>query len=380
MGSSPPKPTEKEYGRRLYVSDLNYQGQIRKPTDKAFDNMYKLPHSENKKPYMEDDYGEMEYFQSPPFGFPWNFPDFDAPWMPKAGGGEPITPPWLLVFTCQVLGSPCFCDGGVEKCYSINCSHPIVEASIEPLGDPGDVGLFSVTAGAGQICITGKTGAEGAVRINILMQADPGDGSIVYGEYGPILMYQCDDEDCGCTGAETAVTYNRGASPATINRAGSGTIYVVAGTSPYTWTITGTGLTLDNAVTAGLSNGVNADGAACGCGKITVTDACGNVALGGIRVVEASTWGSYYDQEVVNFCAEAKWGNTEVFEDCDHDCYTHKQVYGGGWHTDCPSCLCADYLLEHSDSEAGCRYICPWQPGARSLGECKISLLQYGCS
>ena len=134
MGSSPPKPTEREYGRRLYVSGLTYQGQIRKPTDKAFDDLYKLPHSENKKPYMEDSYEEMEYFLSPPFGFPWNFPDFDAPWAPK---GQPWAPPWLLIFTCQVSGSPCFCDDGIEKCYSINCSHDIVEATIEPLGDPG---------------------------------------------------------------------------------------------------------------------------------------------------------------------------------------------------------------------------------------------------
>lgn len=376
MGSSSPNTTEREYGRRLYVSDLTYQGQIRKPTDKAFDDLYKLPHSENKKPYMEDDYGEMEYFQSPPFGFPWDFPDFDAPWQ------MPGKPPWLLIFTCQVLGSPCFCADGTAKCYSINCSHKIVEATIEPLGDPGDVGLFSVTASGGQICIAGKVGAEGAVRVNILMQAEPGDGSIVYGEYGPIVMYQCDDEDCDPCVTATPVEYDSDSSPALIYQTDTFTVYVTPGTGPYSWVISGTGLTLGSAITAGISNTVTADGSACGCGAITVTDACGNVAYGGIRVVEASGWSGAYGMEEVTWgTCNIGWGQTSVLETCDNHCYAHKRQRGGGSIAGCAeeNCRCADYLIEHSNEIAGCRYNCTWQPGARSLQFCRISLYGWIC-
>ena len=214
------------------------------------------------------------------------------------------------------------------------------------------------------------------------MQAEPGDGSIVYGEYGPILMYECDDSDCGCDGTETPVVYDKASSPATISRTNTVTVYVTPGTAPYTWTITGTGLTLGSASTSDPNNTVTASGSACGCGAITVTDACGNIAYGGIRTVEASAWSAYGDMEEVRWepCNQT-WGDTQIAEACDHDCYQHRQQKAGGWHTYCPgTCRCADYLLEHSNSLAGCRYTCTWQPGARSLKYCQISIRSYGCS
>jgi len=377
MGSSPPNTTEKEYGKRLYVSDLTYQGQIGKPTDKAFDDMYKLPHSENKKPYMEDSYEEMEYFQSPPFGFPWNFPDFDAPWQVP---GEPIGLPWLLIFWCGLDIESCYCPEE-KRCYDLNCWHDIVKVSVNEFLTL-EPHKFSVTVSSGQLCVTAAADAEtDSVYIDILMVADPGDGSIIYGEYQGLSVAPCCKEDCGCTGAETPVAYDRTSSPATINRIDTEIIYVTPGTAPYTWVITGTGLTLGSAVTAGVSNTVTADGSACGCGAITVTDACGNIAYGGIRVVEASAWSVYGDMEEVTWepCNQT-WGDTQAGEVCDHDCYQHKQVKAGGWHTGCPGCRCSNYLLEHSNSLAGCRYNCTWQPGARSLKYCRISIRLYGCS
>ena len=54
---------------------------------------------------------------------------------------------------------------------------------------------------------------------------------------------------------------------------------------PYTWSVSGTGLSLTNAVTTGLSNTLIADGAACGSATITVTGCAGTVVNGYVRCI-----------------------------------------------------------------------------------------------
>jgi hypothetical protein len=373
MANSPPRQTEKEYGRRLYVSGLNYQGQIRKPTDKAFDDMYKLPHSENKKPYMEDSYEEMEYFQSPPFGFPWDFPEFDFPFVPPS---EPWTPPWLLVFHCQVESGACFCADD-KLCYPLRCSHDIVWVKINDFLTP-EPGNFKVSESGGEVCMEGNSDADFVVYFDVMMQADPGDGSIVYGDHQGLSMIACREEDCGCTGEETPVAYDNDSSGDTVNRNGNVTVYITAGTAPYSWSIEGTGLTLDDATTTGLSNVVNADATACGCAVITITDACGNEATGNVRVVEGSVWSGFSDYESVIWCALQYWGDSGVGM-CTDVCWRLDWTMWGGWWGDCGPCRCEDYIFEHSNGH-GCRKRCRPQVGARSLGECGASVSSWGCS
>lgn len=93
-------------------------------------------------------------------------------------------------------------------------------------------------------------------------------------------------ENCGCIDIEsscdpclstTAMSWDDAASSDTVARSNSVTVAVQDGVGPYNWTVSGTGFTLDNAQTVGVSNTLNADAVACGSATVTVTDDCGSV-------------------------------------------------------------------------------------------------------
>jgi hypothetical protein len=87
----------------------------------------------------------------------------------------------------------------------------------------------------------------------------------------------CEDI-CSCPSGTFA--FDDGSTPDTIAPGGSITLYVSGGCAPYSWAVTGTGYTLDNASTSGLSNGLNSASGSCDCSDysayatITVTDNC----------------------------------------------------------------------------------------------------------
>jgi hypothetical protein len=68
-----PKLTDRDYGRRLYVSGKEYQTQMREVTDKAKLDQKPFHLSELKKPYATDSYEEMEYNLSWPGGIKIGF-------------------------------------------------------------------------------------------------------------------------------------------------------------------------------------------------------------------------------------------------------------------------------------------------------------------
>jgi hypothetical protein len=62
--------TDKDFGRRLYASDKGYTEQMKEVTDKAKLDVKPFHLSEFKKPYLTDDYVEMEHQYSPVGGIP----------------------------------------------------------------------------------------------------------------------------------------------------------------------------------------------------------------------------------------------------------------------------------------------------------------------
>jgi hypothetical protein len=62
--------TDKDFGRRLYASDKGYTEQMKEVTDKAKLDVKPFHLSEFKKPYLTDDYVEMEHRYSPVAGIP----------------------------------------------------------------------------------------------------------------------------------------------------------------------------------------------------------------------------------------------------------------------------------------------------------------------
>ena len=83
------KRVEREFGRRLYATDLPYEEAMNQLTQKHLDTVKLIKQSEFEKPYLEDDYVAMEYAYNPP----------DWPGWP---GGPPVNPGGTVVPDCKV--------------------------------------------------------------------------------------------------------------------------------------------------------------------------------------------------------------------------------------------------------------------------------------
>ncbi len=100
---------------------------------------------------------------------------------------------------------------------------------------------------------------------------------------------------CGCFEVETccppviALEWDADTSPPTMGRNADETVYVLGGKGPYSWSISGTGFVLLDAVTIDQLNVITTDGVACGSAEIIVTDDCGDSVTGYMR----STFGSW---------------------------------------------------------------------------------------
>uniref|UniRef100_A0A6M3L8D6 Uncharacterized protein n=1 Tax=viral metagenome TaxID=1070528 RepID=A0A6M3L8D6_9ZZZZ len=293
----------------MYVSKKPYSEQIRIPTDKNQDDQIDKKHSEFKKPYLSDTYEEMEYFADAPIGYSfvptsWGM---DTPWMgTPVPNYEPYTP-WHLLFMCNV--SPCWCDGQ-EKCFNAKCTYKIV--SVEwTYGDPGGLTLRH---SGGQICIEAESGANpsGMTYIDINMVAPrpwTGPGAfnrteLVPGSHGSILVRKCNDSEC-CT-ADAAMAWDDAGSDDTVARSATANIAITGTNSPFTWSVSGTGFTLDYATTEGLGNVLNADAAACGTATITVTG-CDDVSTTGYVACTTGVWSSATE----TYCYECAGGGSD---------------------------------------------------------------------
>jgi hypothetical protein len=76
----------------------------------------------------------------------------------------------------------------------------------------------------------------------------------------------------------------------TILRLGSAVIAIAGDGGPFTWDVTGTGFSLENSTTTGLTNQLNADGTACGVAEITVINAQGLSTVGYVREPNQGQW------------------------------------------------------------------------------------------
>ena len=78
-------------------------------------------------------------------------------------------------------------------------------------------------------------------------------------------------------------------NPDTMSRETQVTVSVIGGKAPYIWSVSGSGFSLAESQTQGLSNTLSADETACGSAVITVTDARGTVE-GSIRIPDYGEW------------------------------------------------------------------------------------------
>jgi len=93
------------------------------------------------------------------------------------------------------------------------------------------------------------------------------------------IGYQCGCSEFEITCTECDDTGMSVSGPETIDRNQSKTITITDPTgkgSPFSWSVSGTGFTLNSNETTGLTNKLNADGTACGTATITVTGCAGS--------------------------------------------------------------------------------------------------------
>jgi len=87
-------------------------------------------------------------------------------------------------------------------------------------------------------------------------------------------------------GDDSGIAWDSVTSAETIARSDSASVAITDSVGygfPYAWSVSGTGFTLDNAQTDGLTNTLNADASACGTATITVTGCDGTVVTGEVR-------------------------------------------------------------------------------------------------
>lgn len=307
-------PINKDYGRRHYLSDREYQEQMRETTDFAVDSRIKMPHSEFKKPWAEDEYPQMEYGWDPP-GFtppglpPWpDIPHGTDPNLPGTDPGDPFEPsgPGLGCLFYWPL-TPGLLDPG-ETAYAklARRDDPIVSVKVEGpatlVSNPSTLGLCT-SAGQAQANSLFGHGNPGSaectviIKVNAELTEEQQAETILFIDVtattrsGATCSTSAIVNQENCVDAD-AVTYDDINSPETISRNESKLVYITDGVPPFTWAVSGTGFTISPSTT-GRYNLLRAGATACGTAQITVTDSCGDQTTGEVRCLDSSGWVDY---------------------------------------------------------------------------------------
>ncbi len=270
--------------------------------------------SEFAKPYGEqyedphEDFWAMEYEAPslPPWG--WDYPGMEDP-----------ASTYHVTFLCG--GDYCYCPEGT-KTFDGECGWEIIGAEFVPPW--GAVGVsFSKT----QLKFTGLSTASGCGYLTITMKARFKSGDkyqTVIGTHSNIQVCQCDDDECeeACV-VTVPVAYDDANSDDTIVQSNTATVAVTGDGAPFSWSVSGTGFTLDYSETAGLENTLNASGSACGTATITITDCDGNIATGYVTCttgVWTQDWlftspitPAYYGPSCTGYCGQGGTGGHYYF-------------------------------------------------------------------
>ena len=246
--------------------------------------------SEFAKPYGEqyedptEDFSEMEY-PAPSYP-PWGT---DFPGMADL---EEYYSPWKIVFFCDHGWKICWCSEEAMSFYA-KCTFEIIKAEFNPPWN--DVG---VSWGKNTIYTYGLADAKGCGDLTITMKASFKVGvktETVIGIHSGIKVCECDEEECaGCSGENMSWDY--GLSPETIAQNTSVSVFVDDSNkkgAPYTWSVAEPCFNLDEAITDGLENTLNADADACGPATITVT-ACDNIEITAVVRCTNGEWNNIY--------------------------------------------------------------------------------------
>lgn len=302
--------TGRDYGHKSYMKSDDYTSSMVRPSDRNIDNQFKRPHSDDKKPYYDDEYPEMEHFWTP-----YDPPNFTPPGIPDdprivlppdypGGGGDDEDHPHGE-FTGCVFTVPAgkMLIGPGETTF-----HGIGILREDPLaGVYVNFGPAVLTADAKAInqCLNPDI-VGGLAKCLVTAQAhesfDP-DDYIQMGEHFPVQVVATTLSGRQCFW-EFAVkscpplvefAWDEENSAETIGQADSVLVFVEGGTTPFEWQVAGEGYTLAQETTNGRSNTLYAAEDACGTATITVTDYCEDEVDGEV-LNTAGHWEAYPDE------------------------------------------------------------------------------------
>ena len=296
-----PKSKNKEYGRRPYIGkEDSHMNLMKKITDFLVYNTNIFPerHSEFKRPYVEDDYNEMEYIYSPHFfmnpkwwdtpdvrsteggtsySWNWGWPSIDGDLEEELTKGLPGS--FGCIITCI---NGLYCDDPIQCRLPISMAqHPIVgktwigwskDADIDRLEVSDEFETYPI-----KIYPTTVWNIDGAKSEVMVCFEDISEQICC-----TTIKVFCYDKDTCCTDdTYVSVAFDVDSTPDTIVPGGSATIYITDGCPPYTWSVSDLGYTLDNASTTGLTNNLNSVAGVCGVdydpvATVLCTDDCDN--------------------------------------------------------------------------------------------------------
>lgn len=302
-----PKPDDisggRDYGRRLYASPKDFTEQVRMTTDKFIDNHARVPHSEGKKPYLPDqDYPEMEHFR-----FEWDGPNWpqpptvpDDPNAPDLPDVPPWNPPPKKDYGSPFLGcgfywplTPRILEPG-ETAYAklARRDDPIIGFEIH-----GPATLVSSPTAAALCTSAGQRAIDDPVLsasyCTVIIRANNDVSGFDPDETGNVLIVLVATTLSGgsCSTSAYVRRCSESALPPvwdwinsghTIPAPGSAAVFILDGTPPFRWSVSGEGFSLAEARTLVRSNTVTASEDACGAAKINVVDACGKRTSGSL--------------------------------------------------------------------------------------------------
>jgi len=276
-----------DYGYHPSWIDRSYVQQRKNPTFRQLQGKYDLQQSELARPWLnEGPYLEMEYDPLVPgWPFPWLFLP-DGPWVGPDPYGA-IDDNFHLIF--KAWTNDCYEDGETTQ-ITIHSTYPIT--SISP--GPAETGytILTINSDAQIYSVTVDEGKENYLYLICTMTIPSNDLGLPVGYQGrsTVVVSACTEFDCTpCTG----ISWDDGTSADTVDQDDSCTVAITDGNDcgPYSWSVSGSGFTLDNATTSGLSNTLNADVDACGIADITVTDVCDNTVDGRVRCTAGDWYG-----------------------------------------------------------------------------------------
>ena len=257
-----------EYGRRPYVekSTPSYQaGQRRVTLSHAQKNPH--PHSELEKPYISDDYPEMQHWEPPSANVSWpTMPGIDPNGYPAIGDNPEEEDKLGWYITGCSLDCPSLVRGGDcggEVCCTINPQWQL----IDKVRVSGPAVLTQYRDGI--VCFRVDANATTPIRIHVMMKPKAGQLKAT----GCDGMVSTDCLDCDCALAD-ALALDTESTAETIARSSNIGIYLTGGCPPYRWTVSGTGFTI-SAKTTEPRNFLYADATACGMANVEVSDYCG---------------------------------------------------------------------------------------------------------